>query len=382
MIHESTEFLILGSGFAGSLTALLLQRLGRAVVLADRASHPRFAIGESSTPLADLMLERLTRQYGVERLKPLTRYGSWKRTVPQVVCGLKRGFSYFRHYPERHFHTDKTHSNELLLAANADDEHGDTHWLRSDVDSYFVDEAVRVGIPFHDRLELRPVARGPWVWSGERQGERASIQAKFVIDATGPAGVVAQAAGARPRTKCLRTRSRSVFAHVRGLKTWAACLDARGVDCREHPFACDAAAVHHVLDEGWMWQLRFDNGVTSAGFVLEDLELHGDRHLEWRTLLSRYPSLQDQFADAQIVAPEDGLRQSPRLQRLWWPICGSDWALLPSAAGFIDPLHSTGIAHSLFGVERLVETVVPHLHSAKGAWRSSATAGCSAARRF
>jgi FADH2 O2-dependent halogenase len=32
-----------------------------------------------------------------------------------------------------------------------------------------------------------------------------------------------------------------------------------------------------------------------------------------------------------------------------------DWALLPHTAGFVDPLHSTGIAHSLCGIERLVQ---------------------------
>ena len=45
---------IVGSGFAGSLTALALRRQGRSVVLLERGRHPRFAIGESSTPLANL----------------------------------------------------------------------------------------------------------------------------------------------------------------------------------------------------------------------------------------------------------------------------------------------------------------------------------------
>jgi FADH2 O2-dependent halogenase len=34
---------------------------------------------------------------------------------------------------------------------------------------------------------------------------------------------------------------------------------------------------------------------------------------------------------------------------------GPNWALLPHTAGFIDPLHSTGIAHTLCGIERLVD---------------------------
>ena len=39
---------------------------------------------------------------------------------------------------------------------------------------------------------------------------------------------------------------------------------------------------------------------------------------------------------------------------------GSDWVMLPHTAGFIDPLHSSGIAHSLFGIERLAAIFEEH----------------------
>ena len=50
---------VVGSGFAGSLLARVLTVQGHDVVLLERGTHPRFAIGESSTPLANLTLERL-----------------------------------------------------------------------------------------------------------------------------------------------------------------------------------------------------------------------------------------------------------------------------------------------------------------------------------
>jgi transcriptional regulator GlxA family with amidase domain len=46
------DIVIVGSGFAGSLMAMIARRLGHSVVLVERGRHPRFAIGESSTPLA------------------------------------------------------------------------------------------------------------------------------------------------------------------------------------------------------------------------------------------------------------------------------------------------------------------------------------------
>ena len=54
----------------------------------------------------------------------------------------------------------------------------------------------------------------------------------------------------------------------------------------EHTLPCDAAALHQIVDGGWMWVLRFDQGVTSAGFSL-DPEVHPLRsgespEAEWR----------------------------------------------------------------------------------------------------
>ena len=57
--HPDADVAIVGAGFAGALTALALRRCGRSVVLLERGRHPRFAIGESSTPLANLLINVL-----------------------------------------------------------------------------------------------------------------------------------------------------------------------------------------------------------------------------------------------------------------------------------------------------------------------------------
>src|SRR3954452_10385476 len=98
MIRERTDVAILGAGFAGSLLALMVSRV-RDVVLIERGSHPRFMLGESSTPLANLALEEISRDYNLPWLLPLAKYGSWKRTHPDFPVGLKRGFTFARHHP-------------------------------------------------------------------------------------------------------------------------------------------------------------------------------------------------------------------------------------------------------------------------------------------
>jgi tetracycline 7-halogenase / FADH2 O2-dependent halogenase len=357
MIRESVDVLVIGAGFAGSLTALLLQRIGRSVVLVDRGRHPRFAIGESSTPLADLALQSLAEEYDLPQFLPLCKYGTWKQQRPELTCGQKRGFSYFLHTPGEPFRSDEEHSRELLVTASRSTEHSDTHWLRSDVDAFFARQAAVHGVPLFEGVELQPVGRDPWRWVGTSDGEPIEIEARFVVDASGPAGVVPRAISGIGRQQAFQTCSCSIYAHVEGLEPWHHVLQRIGVEDADYPFRADAAAVHHLLEEGWMWQLPFDNGVTSVGLVLDgEAPADSPEHV-WQRIIQRYPTLAEQLSDARIVAPADRLVATPRLQRRWKTTAGSDWAMLPATAGFIDPLHSTGIAHSLSGVERLVGVI-------------------------
>ena len=48
----------------------------------------------------------------------------------------------------------------------------------------------------------------------------------------------------------------------------------------EGPYPDDWAAVHHVIDEGWMYSLRFDHGTTSAGFLLTPRAVQTPRYVE------------------------------------------------------------------------------------------------------
>jgi FADH2 O2-dependent halogenase len=62
------------------------------VVLLERVRHPRFTLGESSTPLAAICLERLAGRYGLEDLDDLAAYGRWTRRFPNLRRGLDTWF--------------------------------------------------------------------------------------------------------------------------------------------------------------------------------------------------------------------------------------------------------------------------------------------------
>jgi FADH2 O2-dependent halogenase len=116
----------------------------------------------------------------------------------------------------------------------------------------------------------------------------------------------------------------------------------------------DDAAVHHVFNGGWIRVLRFNNGITSAGVAATDslarnLNLAGGA-AAWSRLMALLPSVREQFANAQSILP---FVHAPRLAFRTERAAGSAWAMLPSAAGFIDPLLSTGFPLTLLGIQRL-----------------------------
>lgn len=359
MTRIDCDLAILGSGFGGTLLAIIARRLGFGTALIERGSHPRFAIGESSTPLADFKLAAIADRFGLEWLRPFAKYGPWKATYPHVGCGLKRGFSFFRHERGQPYTPHPSNDNTLLVAASPADARSDTHWLRADFDAHLVNRAVEAGVPYLDRMDVQTLQHDDRGWhiEGTRPDGAVRIRAGMVIDATGNGQAVGRALGVPSvEASALRARSRALYSHFRGVPRWHDLLeDSYGrAATAQHPFPCDAAALHHIIDHGWMWLLRFDNGITSAGFSLDPdaypLRADESPDAEWARLLSSYPSIQRQFVAAERLQP---WVRTGRLQRRLTRAAGADWALLPHAAGFLDAWLSPGIAQTLYAVERL-----------------------------
>lgn len=346
------DLAIVGSGFSASLLAMIARRIGLSVVLIERGTHPRFAIGESTSPLMNLILEQLAERYDLPHLLPLTTFGAWQRTYPEVVCGLKRGFTYFKHESSTRYKTVPNRSNQLLVAASPNSEVADTHWLRADVDHFLLREAVALGAEYLDQTSLNEIElNGGARLSGERNGQAVKLRARLVIDGSGANGFLSQklklasAFDDYPPTQ-------SLFSHFIGVHR---CDEMPEYSVNETPpYPMDDAALHHVFDGGWMWVLRFGNGVTSAGIAVTDdfaAELNlSEGEAAWRRFLNRFPSIAAQFADAEAIREFTWL---PRLASRTETVAENDWALLPSAAAFVDPLFSTGMPLALLGVERI-----------------------------
>jgi FADH2 O2-dependent halogenase len=353
-LSERYDVAVVGSGFAGSLLAMIAQRLGLRTILLERGRHPRVVIGESSTPLSNLLLEELARRYDLPALRPLCKWGTWQQSHPELACGLKRGFSFFHHGANATGPIER--KDQLLVAASPHDRIADTHWYRADLDAFLVDEAQRLGVEYQDEVQLGELTENEHgvELRGERSGRAIQIAARFVVDATGPRGFLHRALKLDELELPGFPATQALYNHFRGVRR----LDAMGAVKLDGgpPYPVDDAAVHHLIDGGWLWVLRFNNGATSAGIAATDalaaeLQL-ADGAAAWARVINRVPVLRDQFAEAVPVQP---FRHLPRLSFRSATISGRRMAMLPSAAGFVDPLLSTGFPLALLGVARLAE---------------------------
>lgn len=356
-MNGSFDIAVIGSGFAGSLLASIARRLGRSVVLVERGSHPRFVIGESSSPLANLLLEELCDRYGLDRIRPLAKWGSWQRSHPQIACGLKRGFTFYAHRAGEPFGADPERQDQLLVAASPHNEIADTHWYRPQFDHFLVDHAAMLGVEYLDRTELTGLSRSDsWRLEGSRNGARVSLRARFLVDASGPGGFLRSALRIPDLGFPGLSSTQALYTHFSGVRRLA---DIGLFESAESPpYPVDDAAVHHVFSGGWIWVLRFNNGSTSAGVAAssplsQELRLE-EKEAGWRRLLDRFPTIREQFRGAR---PELPFFYTPRLPFRAREAAGPGWALLPSAAAFVDPLLSTGFPLTLLGIERLADAI-------------------------
>src|SRR6267378_7777015 len=177
--------------------AMIAHRLGFSTGLIERGRHPRFVIGESSTPLANLLLEEISDEYDLPFVRPLCKWGTWQKQLPQLPCGLKRGFTFYHHQFGALFGKDAERQRQLLVGASPNEEIADTHWYRPDFDHYLVRQAQNLGVTYWDETELNSAREETTCMrlTGTRHGRPLEITAEFVIDASGPRGFLHRTLG-------------------------------------------------------------------------------------------------------------------------------------------------------------------------------------------
>ena len=304
------DVVILGGGPGGATLASCLVRRGRVPLVLERDVFPRFHIGESLLPCSsevfrDLgLLEELDARF-------MRKHGA-------------------------RFHDSRTRRTVRYDFSEAFDANFDHAYQvpRAEFDELLLRHAQKLGAEVRESWEATDV-----LFEGERAvGVRAQprgcpeqsieIRSRVVVDATGRDALLAS-----------RTRRK---ARVPGLDKTALFTHFRGVP---RPSGTEEGDIHIVVfDHGWFWVIPFRDGVTSVGAVCSNewikSRLAGetlDAFFERTVALS--PVMVDMLAGAERLRPVGALADfSYRIDQL----TGDGWLFVGDAAGFLDPLFSTG----------------------------------------
>lgn len=326
---------IIGGGPAGSTAAALLARAGRRVIVFEREKFPRFHIGESLLPFSMKAFTRL----GLH--EKFIRAGFMKKFGGEMFgsCSEKGNKFYFKDA----YRSQTDHAYQVT---------------RADFDKVLLDHAAESGAEVHEETAVARVA-----FANEhvdlaigQNGSPRDIRACYVIDASGRNSVLGNQFGIKKTYDHLQKLS--IFAHYDGV--W-------------RPEGIDATLTLLIRGiDRWFWVIPLTVDRTSIGVVLDkevfrNSKLSAEDFLE--QALAEQPIIAKRMTSArratEVHVAADFSYRSTRLH-------GPRWLLAGDAAGFIDPIFSSGVFLAVFSGEQAADAlqeVLDHPQRAKRLFR-------------
>ncbi|MET8682558.1 tryptophan 7-halogenase [Streptomyces sp. NPDC004647] len=174
----SYDVVILGSGIAGSTLGAVLARSGVRVLLADGATHPRFAVGESMIPQLVAWLQVIAERFDVPEFQALADATTINEQVSNTF-GRKRHFGFMLHRPGEE--PDPTEAHQFVIPDALTSE---SHLFRQDSDAYLFRVAVGYGCATRQQWRVAQIAFDDDGVTLTGTDER-EVTARYVVDASG-----------------------------------------------------------------------------------------------------------------------------------------------------------------------------------------------------
>ena len=321
------EVLVIGGGPAGATIAALLAERGRDVVLIEKATHPRFHIGESLLPLNMPLFDRLGVDEDIKRIG-MPKYGAefvspWhaQPVTFDFANAVDKSFPYAYQVRRSEF--------DHILFRNA---------VRKGATAF---EACRAtGVEFH--------ANGAAVTVRREDGREQRWQTKFVVDASGRDTVLANQFGIKRRNR--KHTSAAIFGHFSA--------------ATRLPGKAEGNISLFWFDHGWFWFIPLHDGATSVGAVCWPYYMKSrqtDPEKFFFDTIALCPALAERLRDAKLISPVTATgNYSYEVTRA----TGRNYLLLGDAFTFIDPVFSTGVLFAMQSAFAGADTVETCLDNA------------------
>lgn len=312
---------VIGGGPSGSTAAHLLAKGGARVLLLEREVFPRFHIGESLLPCNQPIFERLGVDIDAEPAH-LRKLGAefFDEAKDQ------RAVYYFRdslgHTRAHSWQVDRARFDEVLL-----------------------DAAEAAGAEVHQGEKVSAVdvsADGVRVRS-----ERATYEARYLIDATGLDSFLARKH---------RTRDRLPFGIAAAYQHFEDLAPEVAAD-----LATEGLVKVFFVDEGWLWAIPLGGARISIGLVTRSKGISDD----WLgAAIAGSPELSRITDGATASGPP---RRVGSFSFVNTRSHGARWCCVGDAACFLDPVFSSGVAFGMAGAAQVADLLLPALEEGREA---------------